>query len=1125
MKKSPGILSVLVLILLASPLSAQVTGSAEDSPESGAALEETASEPDTGEPEAPAEPGAENPEPPPEPELSLYEKTLVKDIETAGYYELVAWCKSLGLSDGGNADSLRASLFRFYKISPSPQKTQDSNTSVITVRSAYHTDYFTIEENDQQMIVLKGDVEVEMVESGANPRTHIIQSEELIFNQTNQVITAKGNLKYTLISKDSEDIFYGDTLDFSVSSWNGLIFKGTSLRDEEVEGEEQTFYFSGDVLRKSGKGGIFILEDGLIKTQDRPDPDFHLKARKLWLMGLGEWGILSGVLYVGHVPLLYIPFYFKPGNDLIFNPVVGSKTGKGTFIQTTTYLLGQKPESEGGDSSFFNLGGGAKNYVLVREGLYLFKEEKTDKDPGTEDYLKFMTDWYSKLGAYSGFSGSFNNHGYLKSAEFTSGIGVSRNVDSGENIYFENDSGSYEPQWNSSVLGDTELPFRWGNDLSFQAGDFTGNLRFYSDPFFNVDFMDREENFDWLSSLLTSDDSEDRTQDTITDMDWVVSYSKTFSPEFMKPFVQSISLSQVRMNLEWNRRDNTAVDSTLSPSRVFFYPEKLNLPQASLIMSGSPLSFSTRDGWGWDFQGDEEEEDQRAELTPPWEENAENEEEAEKTERGRLQPGETWSALFTSTKPQYYSGKLTYSLNSDFNLEGFTDNAEWEQPGDIDFKMAESYIVSNNRFTSKVDNSILDSRIVVTNNNSYTNNYRTHLNAFGVEEGDLEYSQLLSDYQARSIDWNNAFQTSVYPFKMNKFFNATRMSYNLDNQLYKKTFESYEEGGVPVYDEVWGSWDEDTVNQHKAGMLLKYDGEYIFASSDSSYNLPPLDSRESYTSTVGYDVFNWKTSVSQTSIREEEEWTFQPFILSSTYKPIEKITLSQSLEYDVEKKELSKSVSSVSVFGLYSTYTHEYTTPYSWDLENSSWIAGEDAFVPSTFTTGYKYELSQWNFWHNRMNLTTNVNLGWTSNLQQFNDSSLNFSWGFNYRIHQFLDFKFTMSTRNSNMYLYFEKYRDQLGIQEDYSFWKDLAKSFNFFSPDQQDRYDSNFNLQSIDLELVHHLRDWDLTFLYSGTPRLENKSYDWYSEFSIAIIWNPIPQIKSLVQRKGDDWTVDNR
>ena len=43
-----------------------------------------------------------------------------------------------------------------------------------------------------------------------------------------------------------------------------------------------------------------------------------------------------------------------------------------------------------------------------------------------------------------------------------------------------------------------------------------------------------------------------------------------------------------------------------------------------------------------------------------------------------------------------------------------------------------------------------------------------------------------------------------------------------------------------------------------------------------------------------------------------------------------------------------------------------------------------------------------------------------------------------------------------------------------------DLLQSFNFFNI--QDRYTSNFKLRSLSVKLVHHLRDWDVSFEYAG-------------------------------------------
>jgi len=1063
------------------------------------------------------------------PELTLYEKTLINDIETAGYYELVAWCRTLGLSDQGDSGGLRKKLFEFYKLNSQSKKKLNENVSVITVRSAYNTDYFTIGENDQQMITLRGNVEVEMEEKGPNPRRHIIMADELIFNQSEQIITARGHLKYTLVSGDTEDVFFGDSLDFSISSWSGIIFKGKSLRKEQVEGEEYTFYFNGKTIRKSGSGGIFILDKGTVKTQDRDDPDFQLKATKLWMMGPQEWGVLNGVLYLGHVPVVYIPFYYKPGNELIFNPVIGSKTGKGTFLQTTTFLIGQKKKDD--SFSFFGLGSSTnQDYEMVREGLFLMKKEKAaGSQENSEDYLKVMGDWYSKLGAYTGVSGSFTDLGSFDQLQFTSGIGVSRNVDSSGNIFFKDQSGEYISQWNSTILGDNELPFRWGQDLTFSIAGIDGNIRFYSDPYFNIDFMDRKENFDWLNTLLTSNNTPDSEQDknTVTDMDWVISYSKVFQPEFLKPYINTINISSLRFNMQWNRRNNEGENDPLSPSRTFFYPDKINLPYSQILISGTPLSFSTVTGWGGPGKKDQaESQEENSPLIPPWEKKEKEEEKQNDSVNTQdLQPAEYWTSPIKNKVPVIYEGTFSYSVSSLVNVESTTDNSDWVEPRNIDFQMKESFLQLNNRLITTLDNHFYDSRINLVNTNTYTNNYRSHIEMFGLKNEDLLYEDKLNDYRAVSVDWTNLINASYYPLKYYSSLSSSNIKYTLDNQLYRKTFNSYIDGYDPVYDETWGAWNKDKISQHKTGLLLKYSPHNYYISSDSSFNLPPLDPLETHTQSIGYDVFNWKTDLSQSIIKENETWTFNPLTMTTKYLPLDKFSVEQKLVYDFELKKLSKSVSRIDCFGFYTAYTMEYTTPYEWDSLKASWIAKDDDFVPSQFKTGYTLTLDNDNFWHGRMDYSTKLNLDWLVNLQQYNNNVLRFNWEFNYNIFKFIDLKFNMTSSNKNMYLYFKPYRDKLGISKDYNFWEDLLKSVNIFSPNQRDRYGSHFNIEKINLEIVHHLRDWDLTFVYSGNPKLDVDHYRWNSEFTLAIVWNPIPKIKSKVQQKDNEWTIDNQ
>lgn len=1054
---------------------------------------------------------------------SLYEKTLVKDLETAGYYELVAWLCSLDLPAQGSIESLRKALYSFYNISP--ESKESPSGSIITIKSAKDTDYFTIEEKGQDMVRLQGDVIVEMEESDSN-RRHIIKADELIFNQSEQSITARGNLEYRMISGDYEDLFYGDSLTFSISSWNGVIFKGSSLRNEMVEGVNRSFYFNGELIRKSGSGGIFILEDGAVQTQDMENPDFHLKAQRLWLMGPKEWGIRHGILYMGHVPVLYIPFYYKPGNEMIFNPVIGSKLREGNFLQTTTYLLGRKDSSE--NLAFFKLGDSdEKNYELVRQGLYLMKENKQQEEEESEDTLKIMEDWYSRLGVFSGLEGRFYDKGIFSELGFSSGIGVSRTISDDNNIYFSEDS-EYVSDWNSIFWGNHELPFRWGQTLEVSSTHLNAAFQFYSDPYFNQDFMVREESFDWLNTVLATQMSDDDEPDEIGDMNWNLSYSRSFSPEFLSPYIEKISLNTLKFEMDWDNKTNESEDIKYDndPASEFFYPESVSIPYAQISLSGTPFSYSSLDGWSWNkTEKDKEADSSTDSLLPPWEgkEKEDVQEEESSDEDDSLRIAELWEPRFSDYAAVVYKNSLSYSFFSSAHLEGSTDNEEWDSPDDLEWSMEESLFETNNTFSTTFSNQFFDNVFGIVNDNDLSLNYRTHLDAMGADTSLLEYSDRLSDYQYHSISWDNDLESYSYPLKAFDDFAQSKISYNIDNLIYKKSFDSYTDGQDPVYNEDWGSWDKDDIKRHDSQLTIKYNPAVYYVTSSAQYDLPPLDRKDSYSNSCGLEIYKWKSSLSHSFYLEHEEWTVNPLVSKTSYKPYDRLTFEQDLEYDFEEDSFSKSRSYIKAWGAYASYTMEYTTPYDWDRDNLSWVSKDEAFVPSSFSTGYSWVYKKNPYWKNRIFHNSDLTLDWTVDLQQYNDNRLSFTWDYNMNIYQFMDLQLSMISSNNNMYLYIPAYRDKLGINEEYSFFGDLMKSFNILSPGQEDRYDSSFNLEKINLKLIHHLREWDLTLNYTGTPSLEDSKYVWDSEFSVFLKWNPIPQIQTDIQYEDKEWLVD--
>ncbi len=162
--------------------------------------------------------------------------------------------------------------------------------------------------------------------------------------------------------------------------------------------------------------------------------------------------------------------------------------------------------------------------------------------------------------------------------------------------------------------------------------------------------------------------------------------------------------------------------------------------------------------------------------------------------------------------------------------------------------------------------------------------------------------------------------------------------------------------------------------------------------------------------------------------------------------------------------------------------------------------------------------------WKNRITTVTNINTSWNINLRQPTDNVLTFTLTQSFSIYKFLDLKFSVGSTNKAMYLYFDGWRNQLGIPDNFNFFTDLAKSFNFFNPEQ--RRESQFNMDRIGLALVHHLRNWDLSIEYSGWPALDSSgtNYRWKSEFDLFVKWNPLPMFNQRTRFEDDRWSVES-
>ncbi len=1058
---------------------------------------------------------------------TLYQKTLYQDISTASYYELESWCIEVGIKETGNNERLQTLLYQHYNINSSNQIVDNSiSPTIVKIVRADNVDYYNVEEKEDY-VRITGRVKL-VVKQTDKHTTHTIEADSILFNQTINIMTASGNIVYEKDHNGNIEEYTGDNLTFNVKNWKGVILKGVFKKNQDVNGNSVDFIFSGESINK-GEGDVVVLNDGTISSCDFEEKHYKIKAKKIWILGPDEWAILSGIMYIGNIPVMYIPFYHLPGNDIFFNPAIGKDNINGFYIQTTTYLLGVKPKGEEDDSFFINVADSEGNYKPVRKGLYLFKEEAEEKEDST-DYIKFMLDYYSKLGAFTGIEGSIEDLWLFDGLKFYLGLGVSKSIglpdgDSVYTNYFEENN--YEAEWNSTILFGATLPFRYGMDIQFTFADYlTLKFEMYSDPSFNSDFKsdpsynnvesNREENFDWMNYLLSLTDENDTSSNTsgtsVSTLDWSLTASSIPIPvTWANPFISNLSFSPVSMKLLWNNKENTnSTSSEYDPCRNFYYPESFTWPHAKLNISGTIFKINTsQENDSFDPP------ENIGDFISPWETITQNEDD---NYGDNLKEPEAFENKIIDLSNDVFSTELSYTGYNTLTVTSTTDSSGWVEPADTNLDNLDTTLSNNNSLTINYDFIFFDNLFSFDGTNKISTGYKEFFGDYTAEE---EVNNTKSANSSTYVLWTNGFTFTITPLKNVKYFSQSDIKYYLNTNLFNYKYNST----TSLFDQKWASWDSDYITKHSTSATFRFNISFLdFGSISSglsfSSTLPPTDIIQSIDPSLTIEFFNWSNTLKFGIDYEENKWTLEPLTIDSKFTPFDNIKISESLEYDFDLNTLTSSVSTLKLWDFDASFTMAHTEDYDWDSGGGVDVIGLKAFVPKNFNMSYNIDYKTPKLWKNRLEMDFSVTTSLYMDLQQYYNSKLTFDFKYHLNIFQFLDFTISLKSVNDHVYMYFKSIRDYYGISEERSFFGDLLKSFNIFSPNQQDRKDSFFNMSMITVNLVHHLHDWDLKLEYTGKP---GSDVEWDSTFSISVTWNPIEKIQIFMDKDEDDsWTV---
>jgi lipopolysaccharide assembly outer membrane protein LptD (OstA) len=1096
-------------------------------------------------------------------ELSAEESRIDLDIKTSTLGELAAWCRSLGLSEGGTRENLAGRLRAHYTLDRIPAAPEDPNRRIIVIESSRSTEYFTLETVNEDYARLRGEVIVNLKDGDA---THRISAQDILYNRTRNIITARGGVKYVKEEGETIETFRGETITVNLDNWKSIFAEGVSERS--IQEDKTTYRFSGAVISRSDQD-VTVLREAAITNASNPESYWSLNATKLWLLPGSDFAVFNATLKVGEIPVLYIPFFYYPADEVVFHPVIGYRSREGNFVQTTTYIMGRPKAAAGSGSSLTRILGNSPDMEKVQQGIFLRSTGKKRQNEN-EMSLKAIIDIYANLGAYFGTEFSMPRRGIFGVTDISAGFGVTRDIRKASDSFytpFARYDGTSD--WNSSRFFSEDLPLRYRFNMTGSLSGGKGSLNwavpYYADPFVNKDFLDRSEEMDWVNMVqqgMNLDETDlESDPNVLGSYEWRINGSLNPQISFLAPYVSGFSVSSFSSTVSFATRNSTKYSNRrndYSPNRQFFFPNKLTLYSATFAIAGTPFTLGETSST---IQPVEEAQTENplagiGDIRPPWAP-------AEEKDSGSggsdpLKPP-VLSQRFDIPRTGGPQFSVDYRLNpaavSELQFRSSQEN--WREAEDIDWSEVSSVLS-----TIRGDAS-LGFNLNHPNGGMYTNSFRfittgswqdfayvdkeaEEFTSSGSPDPSKIRNARLQAFNATFFNTNYEFSSTFKPLYRSAVWGNSSLQYSFNGLLAKSIFDpnSINAGAAdvwaenPSWDIQYGAWDEDYLNSHRfvtniAANVMDKAQTFTFTA-----DLPPREAAIEGNSTLRVWISETNAHMRVFNPAQPETRKPEPFYLTETLRFGNYGSLQQYMVLDSQEKEYTTITTNFSLVGFSVAYTAVRMIPYEFNYQGSvdstladGWVQkGEQSLQHRDLVFGYQKTSKKNSFWKDRLSLAFNVNTSMTFDLQRYTYSRLNFSGGLTLGLSNFLDLSFSVTSENTYIYRYFKDLPGfELPIEmpegEQNNFFLDLMNSFRF--DDEERRKSSGFKLKSLSLNAVHHLGDWNASLGISLSQILERPSggnpyYKFEPKISFVVQWIPISEIKTEMYYEKDEWQV---
>ena len=918
--------------------------------------------------------------------------------------------------------------------------------------------------SSQGVITLRGNVSLSF--SKGDDET-VMSSDEVVIDTSSSLIVALGNVNFSSQGENNAQRIDADIVSFYWEKGNLVVENASTLNERKnSEGEDVNVYSVGERLTYFDNGSA-IYEDGYIASSD-DDPLSSISASRITMLPGSDMLIENAVLNIGRVPIFYFPFFFFPGSRITGNPSFGFTSTRGAFLNTTFEIFGHSQLIDNSDSSSFAsiFSDVEESDDLVPRGAYYTADQDLSALESwadtSESHMAVMADAYQETGLHLGLDTKINL--FDKSLGFDSFSGVALTYTNNAN----------------------ESNFRYysENSLSYSFSGLSLLLSYpiYSDSNVLVDFGNRITSFSIESLFFQSPSFPSTYSSAITSFSRIAELKYSLPSSLRSDYLSSLSISRLRAEsrYSWDSRNHKYVI------------DYIDLPKLTANASGSFFNFEYED------KGEDEEELDEAELfllSDPLLYDVFHED--------LIREGHAGAA---------YSIGMGYSINQD--LENNLEYSDGEQSSSSlsstsslrltteldlgDYFLLRSIITPSYTYEKEED----DEELSWSDEFLLTNTIEAEIPYIGLKYSltnrAYEHERMFSDEMLETTDslWRfDKDHVSTHSISLSKTFSTAAGDFtpSISYTLYPLTGSltpslSYRYGDFATSFSYRFQNDEEKDGAFLSDLIklsLAYNGTNVIASSSFSYQSADYDKNAFFRPLEISSQFSLRTSDKAYSITEQLEW--------------KGYDSASGLENYVSSL---KTILSVPYFTCYVDFTGPFSS-LSLDTVNAS-IKADDILIRG---------------WKNRIYLSLGLSSTLNLDIQNIAASSFTITPSIIFSIAEFLDFRLSFTSSNNN----FASYQDERGKFSLSELFNDLVRSFDFFG---EGRYNTNFNMSQINLEVVHYMQDWALHCNYSSSVVLSDDVYRFVPQFSIYLSWNTFPDLKidESWEMDGDDWIRSN-